>query len=242
MQKNVSLFLGGIIILIGIAALAGNLFLFNLDTWNISWQIWPLIVVGLGLLFAVMPLVSPRQRGLGVFFIPATIILTNGVILTYTSILNRWGDWAMLWPFEVLGVAAGFLLAAVYTGLIGLYVPTLIVGLTGLVLAFCNTTGHWETWSWLWAVEPLAVGLSLLVLNLRAHSKALLVTGLCFCGFAGFVLASGFSFFLAGWSVFKMIGPLALICLGALLLYGSFARRPADPETPSTPSTPSIES
>src|SRR5512136_416868 len=66
-------------------------------------QLWPLIVVGVGLACAAPPLLARGRPGLGGLFIPAVPILTTGVILLWASLFNAWGIWIWLWPMEVLG-------------------------------------------------------------------------------------------------------------------------------------------
>ncbi len=230
MDKTLSSLAGIGLIVLGIAALAFNV-LFSavfpyFRPWD-AWQLWPLIVVGVGLFLAVLGLGAVRRPGMGALFIPATPILVTGGILTIASLFNPWQVWALLWPLEVLGVAGGFLLAAIFARNAWLGIPAIIIGLNGLVLAFCNTTGLWSAWSLLWAVEPLAVGLVLLLVAVKTHSLAVTIVGISFCAFA-FLAFSGMTALLAFSGLLYRIGaPALLILLGGGLLLWSLAKRPA---------------
>ena len=50
---------------------------------------------------------------------------------------GNWSLWAYLWPLEVISVAAGFILMAIFLKVPWLMIPASIIGLTGLVLQFC---------------------------------------------------------------------------------------------------------
>jgi hypothetical protein len=234
MQKALSIFFGLGLISLGLLALAGTLFLpligFSFRFWEL-WRFWPITVLALGLLLAAIPLLSPGQRALGVLFILAFPILTNGAILFFASIFDVWGAWTFLWPLEVLSVAVGFLFASLFTRSIWLGIPTILIGLNGLVLAFCNTTGLWNWWAVLWAVEPLALGLSFLLISAKYRSAVLLALGLLFCGFAS-LAALGMSaiIFSSEW-LFRIAWPMAFILLGGVLLALSLFRQPSATRT-----------
>jgi hypothetical protein len=90
------------------------------------------------------PLAVRGKRGLGALFIPGMPTLATGLILLLASVFRRWDVWAWLWPLEVLALAAGFLVAAIYTRVIELVIPAIIIGLNRLLLQFCTVTGLWE--------------------------------------------------------------------------------------------------
>jgi hypothetical protein len=228
MDKRFSILVGMALILLGSLALMFTVALpvLGLDLWSWGfWRFWPLIVVSVGLLFVLPPFFVRGARGLGALLIPGVPILTTGSILLFTSVFDAWGAWEWLWPLEVLALALGFLFAAVYTRVIWLVIPAIIVGLNGLVLQFCALTNLWEAWSVLWAVEPLSVGLSLLVIGAQRRSSGLLTTGLVVCGLAGLALV-GMTTILSGWWPISLLGSGALILAGgALLLWGVIGRR-----------------
>ena len=226
-------FLAGItLILIGALSLAFTLVMPMLG-WGVwmwgAWRLWPLLVVAGGLLFVVSPLLARGRRGLGGLFIPGVPILTTGGILLYASVLDAWQAWEWLWPLEILAVALGFLLAAIYMRSIWLLFPAIVVGANGALLQFCALTGLWESWAVLWPAEPLAVGLAFLIVNLRQRSKGLFVAGLIMCVIAAMGLI-GMTAVFPRWVLINALGPAVLLLVGLLMLVNSLVRRPAAPE------------
>jgi hypothetical protein len=235
MNKQFSILAGAGIILIGLMALGCNVVgaLLGLSVWEWGpWRLWPLIVVCFGLLFIVPPALTRGLRALGLLFIPGAPILTTGAILLFASVFGVWNVWEWLWPLEVMALATGFLLAAIYMRTVWLVVPAIIIGANGLLLQFCATTDWWGVWEVLWTIEPLAIGVSLLVISGVRRSTGLFVAGLVVCGLAGLGLAG--SLFLSvvsdvfpAWWVFRLMGPATLILIGSLVLvWGLFDRSP----------------
>jgi hypothetical protein len=228
MNKPFSLIFGIILVLTGVLLLAANLF------WPVAWfytRLWPLFIVVAGAVLMAVPLLA-RAHGLGALFIPGTPILATGGILLFTSVTGLWGAWAVLWPFEVLGLAAGFILAALHMRSIWMTLPAVPLGLTGLVLMFCALTGWWESWAVLWTVEPLAIGIMLLIAAGQQRAKALFIAGAIFCTFAGAAFLGMSAILLADWRMFRLAGPVTLVAAGlALLFWGITARQRDLPPT-----------
>jgi hypothetical protein len=233
MRKPFSILVGLVLILIGGTALAFNIMMPQwVETvfwrWG-AWQLWPLFIVGIGLLFVLSPFLVRGRRGLGGLFIPGMPILITGGILLFNSVFDAWGAWEWLWPLEVLAVAAGFLFAAIYMRAIWLLLPAIVVGANGLVFLFCALTDLWELWAALWAIEPLSLGLAFLVINVKKRSAGLFVAGLVLCGVAAIVLM-GMSALFPGWVLINLVGPVILILIGLLVIVGNVFRRPLQPE------------
>ena len=227
MQKTISIIFGLGLVCLGLLVLASNLVIpvlgFNLFWWD-AWRLWPVVLLGAGLLLSAIPFLAPRYRGLGVMFIPAFVILTTGSILFFASLLNLWGIWSLLWPLEVLSLAAGFMFAALYARSIWLSLPAILIGANGLVLAFCNLTGLWHWWAVLWTVEPLALGLCFLLIGIKARAKAVSAIGLLFCAFAGVMATMMSAILFSTWRLFSFFWPFALIFTGGILLLLSLGR------------------
>jgi hypothetical protein len=228
MDKRFSLLAGVALLLVGVLALASNVAasLFGLDTWHL----WPLAVLSLGLLLVASPLLARGRRSLGALFIPGVPILTAGGALLFTSIFGVWGAWSRLWPLEVLALALGFLFAAVYTRARWLLIPTIVIGANGLLFQFCALTGWWGVWSVLWTIEPLSMGLALLVFGLSRRSTGLLVAGATLFGLggAGLIGMTALVSLTTVWPglwLLDLAGPLAIIAAGLLLVISSLLHR-----------------
>lgn len=224
MKKNLTIIIGIGLVIFGGLALAANLLMpvlgFTFRWWQI-YRFWPLAVISIGVLLSVIPLLAKGKKAVGIFFIFGLPILVTGAILLFSSLFDAWWVWSYLWPLEVLSVAMGFASAAIYARLPALGVPAILIGLNGILLQFCALTGWWTIWRFMWVIEPLAVGLSLLLLSWRRHSPRIFTAGLLFCGFAVLALAASASIALTGWWVIRYLSPIALIFIGAVILFWS---------------------
>jgi hypothetical protein len=243
MGKRFSILVGLLLILIGALALAFNMLMPQwVETvfwrWG-AWQLWPLFVVGIGLLFVLSPLLVRGRRGLGGLFIPGMPILVTGGILLFNSVFGTWGAWEWLWPLEVLAAAAGFLFAAIHMRAIWLLLPAIVFGANGLVFLFCALTDLWDLWAALWTIEPLSLGLAFLVININKRSAGLFIAGLVLCGVAAMALM-GMSALFPGWVLINLVGPAILILVGLLVIVWSVLRHPPPPETVETEAEPPV--
>jgi hypothetical protein len=226
-ERSLSLIFGLTLVVIGGLSLLGNTLLVMQ-----AWRLWPLTVIIAGIALTIPGFFGLKRRGFGSFFIPGIPVLTTGGILMFASLFDRWNVWALAWPLEVLGVALGFALAAIFMRAVGLAIPAMIVGVNGLMLAFCNLTGLWSAWAILWPIEPLAVGLGLLIVGVLKRSSGAKLAGLILTGIAGagFFIASFISMFNGTYLRFAVPGML-LLC-GVILVSAQWLNRPesATPE------------
>lgn len=228
MNKKASLIVGSTLILLGLLALAGNLLLRAAgEGLLLGFRAWPIFVVGAGLLFCLPPFFFPKQRGLGGLFIPGLPVLTTGVLLFLTSITGQWHWWSTLWPIEVIGLALGFVAAAICLRVVWLMIPASIIGLTGLVLLFCSLTGLWQSWAVLWTVVPLSVGLPLLLIGLFKKLDGVKLAGIILCGFAGLAFAAMSTILVTSLWITRLVGPAVVLLLGILLIASALFNRPA---------------
>jgi hypothetical protein len=216
MERRSLFIVGAALVLLGVLSLmiTGVLSLFGFNLGAFIMRLWPLLVTVVGLCFVVPPFLVRGRRGLGALFIPGLPILTTGGILLLSSVFITGRVWAWLWPMELISLAMGFVFAAVYMRVIWLIIPATIIGLNGMVFQFCAITGLWHWWSVLWVIEPLSVGLPLLLIGARRNIRGLTMAGLILSGIAAalFVLML---LVLGAWWPIALLGP-GLLILGGL--------------------------
>jgi hypothetical protein len=224
MNKRAAFIWGFLLIIIGVLALAYNLatpWLPVFFRW-LPWRLWPFSVIALGLCFVIPPLL-PRRGNLGGMFIPGFPLLAVGSILLVNSLFNAWDAWAWLWPMMVTSLAVGFLFAAWRLRVIWLLIPAIILGANGLLMQFCALTGQWSVWAVLWTIEPLSVGLALLLVSIQKRAPGLLTAGLILCTVAGFATL-GMSFIIPGPVWLNLLGPSIILFVGFVLLLSNPTR------------------
>ena len=219
-ERSLSLIFGLALVAIGGLSLLGNTLLAMQ-----AWRLWPLTVIIAGIALTLPGFFGLKRRGFGSFFIPGIPVLTTGGILMVSSLFDRWNVWELAWPLEVLGVALGFALAAIFMRVAGLAIPAMIIGVNGLILAFCNLTGLWSAWAILWPFEPLSIGLGLLIMGVLNRSAGTKLAGLILTGLAGagFFIASFFSIFNDTFLRFAVPGMLFLC--GLILVSAQWLKR-----------------
>jgi hypothetical protein len=216
MDRKSSILLGSVLVLAGLMSLVVSAVMAALgfNPLGFVWRMWPILVIGAGLAFVVPPFVARGKPGLGALYIPGFPILTIGGILFLASIFNAWGIWEWLWPMLIISLAMGFVFAAVYMRNIWLLIPAIIIGFNGLLFQFCTITGLWHWWAVLWTIEPLSVGLALLVVNIKAQSPGLRTAGFILCGIAASMTMMMLAI-LGAWLPIALVGPSLLILAGA---------------------------
>jgi hypothetical protein len=136
------------------------------------------------------------------------------------------------WPVFV--IAPGLLLLAIGVASAGgpntgLVIPGTIVTTIGLVLLYANSTNHWESWAYAWAlVGPTASGLGVAIMGWLRKNEAQARSGLNTAG-VGLATFVAFAAFFEGvlhisgrdFGPIASIGfPLVLIALGVFLVLG----------------------
>jgi hypothetical protein len=118
MSRTLELTVGLMLLVTGVIVLSstwiGEWFAqYGFDTDLFTW--WPMLLIVLSLFFLIPVFLSRLSRRLRAgMVIPGLMLLLTGLALLYTSLNNRWEEWATLWtvvPFSLgLGLyAAGWL-------------------------------------------------------------------------------------------------------------------------------------
>lgn len=215
MKKQTTNYSGWFLILLGGLALL-QATLFPVLGWDFSfWRFWPLGVGAIGLAFVAAPFIFTDQPGLKALFIPGFPVLVVSALLLWGSLFNVWAVWEYFWPMILLGLAVGFLATSLFWRNVYLMIPAIIIGINGLMFQFCALTGLWDAWAILWTLEPLAVGLALLVAS-GGKERGLMWVGLTMSGVSigAFALMS---LTLSGWVSMLGAGLLILAGVGLLL-------------------------
>ncbi len=226
MNRRFNILLGSTLILVGLfaffVALGGPLLRLPLAPG--TWRLWPLLIIVPGVVFVIAPVLDGERRWLGSLCIPGAPLLISGGLLLYASLTADWTIWAGGWPALVWGLGLGFLCAAFTMRVIWLLIPALILIANGIAFQYCALTGNWQSWVALWTIEPLSVGVALLLIYLRRRYSGLLIAGLILCGVAILSLIAMTVLF-PEWLLLNLLGPVLLLGLGAALLLASFTEK-----------------
>jgi hypothetical protein len=156
---------GILLILLGILFMALQFIQF--DFWA---ELWPTIIIGIGLLFFVAMLVT--GRGSGGLAIPGSIITMVGLILLFNNTFGFWETWAYAWTLIVVAAGIGINIFGRYTHQEKARQSGGTVARIGLILfvlfgiffeLFIGLTGIFEGSSLLWPVLLILLGVYLLL-------------------------------------------------------------------------------
>ena len=224
MQRTSSSRVAGLI-LIGLGVLALFIMLSGIDQWYSSWRWWPTVVIAFGVLIALLP-VFIRQRWMGLLYIIAAPIVATGIMLLLSMTSGQWFWWARWWPIGVLSAALGFALAAIYAREVWLIVPVIFLGVNGGLFLFNMWDGQWYLWKVLWILQPLALGLALLLVGVVKHSRVTLGFGIAFSVMSIFFSALLTPLFSDTARLTGSLGALTLVAIGGALLLWNVRRAP----------------
>jgi serine/threonine protein kinase len=101
------------------------------------------------------------------------VLGANLLAVMWSGILDNWGLFRVGWPMELLLVGLGLTLIMRARGLAFLLVPTGIILGNGLLFTYYSLTGNWEHWAFLWPLELLVVGGSIVgAIQVRAQEDS----------------------------------------------------------------------
>jgi hypothetical protein len=174
---------------------------------------------------------SSPAIGLGVALLLIGILLFAGQL--YDIGIDDVG-----WPAIIIGIGVVILALGLFVNREqGMVIGGTVVTTVGLVLLYQNSTGHWESWAYAWAlVGPAASGLGMTMWGIRTSDANEIRNGT-------WALLGGLGIFVVGFLFFEgVIGisgrrlplpewvlPAAVIAIGLVILArGVFQRREAD--------------
>jgi hypothetical protein len=122
------------------------------------------------------------------------------------------------WPLIVIGVGVFLFLFGLLTRNPAMSVPACIVGGIGGLLYWCNSTGNWAAWTYLWTLIPGFVGIGIILSTLlsghektgyREGLKLILISAILFGIFL--MLFSGQGLFVKYWPILIILGGIWII-------------------------------
>ncbi len=168
---------------------------------------------------------SKNPKAIGIFLIGL------GVLLMIFNVLNiDYGQFT--WPFFVIvpGILIFVVALFVDESLSKLLIiPGSVIAVTGIILLYQNTSNHWESWSYAWAlVAPAGIGLGFFIYGSLKKQTDTIKNGMQMLIIGLVIFIVGFVFFelvigISGFGLGSYGWPLLLIGLGVLIiLYGTF--------------------
>jgi len=178
-----------------------------------------------------------------------SLLIAFGVLAALQQIFRDVFTWSLVWPIIVIVFGCLFF-AGMFAGgkqVSGLAIPGSIITGIGLLLFYQNFTGHWESWSYGWALIVLFVGIGIYLMGLYGGDAGQKTAGqnVMRIGFILFVIFGAFfELIFSSGSTFGMrnlLFPILLIVLGAYLIVtrlGLFRGRKIENEIPVSISEP----
>ena len=178
---------------------------------------------------SVPPPVPARRNGAGIAL--GVVLVVVGLFYFLVQVANV--DLSSFgWPLFVIIPGVTLLIVGIVSLGTGAAIPGGILTMVGLILAYQNSTGHWTSWAYAWAlVAPGGVGLGLFLEGLRERNANLVRQGRSLMGIAALIFIVGFVFFesildISGINdepVVKAALPALFIIIGILLLARSIS-------------------
>lgn len=138
------------------------------------------------------------------------------------------------WPLFVIVPGLVLLAASLFPAAprgVGFAIAGSIVTVVGLLLLYQESSGHWESWAYAWAlVGPGGAGLGLLAYGLLFRQRDLVTPGLLLVAIAAVLFTGGFWFFETIFDSGRVPAdletwwPVALIGAGVIVLVAGFVR------------------
>jgi hypothetical protein len=166
------------------------------------------------------------QLVLGILLILAAAwLIATRVYPNLANILHLTFDW----PVWVMLSGALILFIGLLVGAPGMVVPACIVAGIGGILYFCNFTGKWDAWSYLWTLIPGFAGVGTLLAGLFGGTFRKDFSGGLNAIIVSLVLFAIFATFFNAWSIFgkySVYVPIVLLfALGIWFVVRGFLRR-----------------
>ncbi len=148
------------LVLLGLYLLAVE-FVPGLRILSINENNWPLIVVGVGILFLLAALVTWTPN----LMVPAVVVGGTGALLFWQNATNNWASWAYAWTLYPVFAGVGLFLSYVMQGNLrqGVRVggPPILVGIV-LFMVFGSFLGGLLPLGQFWPLILIVIGIAVL--------------------------------------------------------------------------------
>ena len=168
------------------------------------------------------------RRATAVFGIILILVGLFFAVLQLVPGLREWLDLYFAWPLLIIGFAVFLLVVGLLSGIPAMVVPASIFGGIGGLLYWQNATNNWQSWAYAWNLIPGFVGVGLVLLGLASPKERkgigtglwmILISAVLF-----FVFGSLFGAFVGGWSLLATYWPVLVILFGVLSLVEALMR------------------
>lgn len=158
------------------------------------------------------------QLALGVLLILlGAWFLLDRTVPAFHSFFEQYTEW----PINLLLIGGVIFILGLVLGSPRLSVPAAIVAGIGGIFYYQETTGNYESWSYMWALIPGFVGLGSVLAGLLGDNTAHNLKRGMNLMVVSAVLFLVFSAFLGGWDILGDYGPAILLILLGVWVLGS---------------------
>ncbi|MFQ5825000.1 MAG: LiaI-LiaF-like domain-containing protein [bacterium] len=151
------------------------LLLHQLDVFYLRWRnIFPIILLALGTLFFIS-IITRKDKGAA---FPATVLIVLGLFFFlrnygYFSVDYYFYEWEEFWPIFLIAFGLGFIVLYFFKPEDwGVLIPGGVLLFFG-VLFFLRTTGlfYWRDFADFWPLILIAIGISIVISNLKKKTE-----------------------------------------------------------------------
>jgi hypothetical protein len=156
------------------------------------------------------------------------ILIVLGAVFILQKQVPMLGPWVEMysqWPLNIIAVGALILLIGLLLGAPGMLIPAAIVACVGGILYYQKMTEDYSSWSYMWALIVVAIGLGTSLSGLLSRNMHQARSGLGTMA-VGAVLFLVFGTFLGKLNLLGGYGPaILLVLLGGWLLVRGLLRK-----------------